>query len=83
MSVWRKRDFEQACKWGTDEEIREVARELRDRSYGMEREEIRDFMIQTLKREKPFETSSWNSDVTYDGIHIKKFGLPKIEVEEG
>jgi hypothetical protein len=79
MSSYRKRQFENAVKHGSDEEIRGATRDLRDDS-SFHRQENAEFIAEQLREHK--KIWEFGDNVNYDGVHVRTGQFPKIEVED-
>jgi hypothetical protein len=80
MSERKKRAFEQAVKWGSDREIRDAAEELNQSTSSYDRDEVVEFMADTLKQNK-FGVHEFAGEVQYDGVKVRKGPFAKIEID--
>jgi len=80
---WKKRDFENAVRYGDEYDIRQAAEELWVSAVTTDQKvEAAEFMSETLKELRPLETGEWFDIVEFDGIRIKRSRWwPELEID--
>ena len=80
MSEWDLYRLRRALRWRDDKEARELAREIWDKSFS--KHEAAEKIAEALKEERPFHTREFGSEVTYDGITVRRGYFPKLDIKE-
>jgi len=79
VSEWDFYRFKCALRRGDDREARRLAEDLWDRSIN--KFEAAERIAEALKEERPFHTREFGSEVTYDGITVRRGYFPRLNVE--
>ena len=79
MSTYNKHRFEAAVKYGSDEDIREAARTLRDEGIS-HRDENAEFMAKQFHEYK--RARGFGDTTQYDGVKVHAGSFSRIEVED-
>jgi hypothetical protein len=83
VNYFKKKDFENAVKFGDDEEIGDTAKELYDDAIGrLSQTETAEFISKTLLEKKKYETREICGTVEYDGIKVRTKPYPDLIIED-
>jgi len=77
---FRQQKFERAVRHGSDEDIREAARDLDRDSF--HREENAEFIAQQLREHKCSQVRNLGNETTYDGIMVRVGTFARIRVDD-
>jgi len=79
VSEWDFYRFKRALRWRDDREARRLAEEIWNRSF--DKYEAAEKIAEAMKEERPFHTREFGSEVTYDGITVRRGYFPRLNVE--